>query len=161
VVIMHGSAAATARAVRAVRLPVLVRYLVVIGAGNLAWEFAHMPLYTIWQTASGGQIAYAAFHCWLGDLLIAAACLGAVVLTTDRSWPIGSYLRTEIIASALGVASTIGLEWVNVDVLGNWAYAPSMPTLPILGTGLSPLFQWLILPPLAFVLARPHGLENT
>ncbi len=159
--IVHGPASATARAASAVRLHVLLRYFMLIGAGNLAWEFAHLPLYTIWQTASGGQIAYAAFHCWLGDLLIAAACLGAVVLTTDRNWPSGSYLRTAISASALGVASTIVLEWVNVDVLGNWAYAPSMPTLPILGTGLSPLLQWLVLPPLAFVLARPHGLENT
>lgn len=159
--IVHGPAAATARAVRAIRLPVLVRYLVVIGAGNLAWEFAHMPLYTIWQTASGGQIAYAAIHCWLGDLLIAASCLGLAVLTTGRSWPIVRFWRTALVATALGVASTIVLEWVNVDVLGNWAYAPSMPTLPILGTGLSPLLQWLVLPPLAFVLARPHGLENT
>lgn len=159
--IVHGSAAATARAVRAIRLPVLVRYLVVIGAGNLGWEFAQLPLYTIWRTASGGQIAYAAIHCWLGDLLIAASCLGVAVLTTDRSWPAGRNWRTATMATALGVASTIVLEWVNVDVLGNWAYAPSMPTLPILGTGLSPLLQWLVLPPLAFVLARPHGLENT
>jgi hypothetical protein len=81
-----------------------------------------------------------------------------VVLTTDRNWPMGSYLRTAISASALGVASTIVLEWVNVDVLRNWAYAPSMPRLPVLGTG---LLQWFVLPPLAFVLARPHGLENT
>ncbi len=159
-VIVYGSAAATARAVSAVRPPVLLRFLIAIGAGNLAWEFAHMPLYTIWQTASGGRIAYAAVHCWLGDLLIAVACLGVAVLTTGRSWPIGRYWTTAIIATALGVASTIVLEWVNVDILGNWAYAPSMPTLPILGTGLSPLLQWFVLPPLAFVLARPHGLEN-
>lgn len=160
-VIVRGSAAATARAIRVVRLHVLLRYSIVIGAGNLAWEFAQMPLYTIWQSASGGQIAYAAVHCWLGDLLIAAACLGAAVLTSGRSWPIGRYLKTAILATALGVAVTIVLEWVNVDLLGNWAYAPSMPKLPILGTGLSPLLQWFVLPPLAFALARPHGLENT
>ncbi len=159
-VIVSGPAAATARAASAVRLHVLLRYFVLIGAGNLAWEFAHLPLYAIWRTASGGQIAYAAVHCWLGDLLIAAACLGVAVLTIDRSWPTGSYLKTAIVATALGVASTIMLEWVNVDVLRNWAYSPSMPTLPILGTGLSPLLQWFVLPPLAFVLARPHGSEN-
>jgi len=160
-VIVSGSAAATARAASAVRPHILLRYFVLIGAGNLAWEFAHLPLYTIWRTASGGQIAYAAVHCWLGDLLIAAACLGVVVLTTDRSWLIGGYWRAATMATALGVAVTIVSEWVNVDVLGTWAYAPSMPVLPILGTGLSPLLQWLLLPPLAFVLARPHGLDNT
>lgn len=159
-VIVSGPAAATARAASVVRKHVLLRYFVLIGAGNLAWEFAQLPLYAIWRTASGGQIAYAAVHCWLGDLLVAAACLGVAVLTIDQSWPTGSYLKTAIVATALGVASTIMLEWVNVDVLRNWAYSPAMPTLPILGTGLSPLLQWFVLPPLAFVLARPHGSEN-
>lgn len=29
-----------------------------------------------------------------------------------------------------------------------WTYAEHMPVLPVLGTGLLPLMQWLILPPL-------------
>lgn len=160
-VILSGPAAATARAASATRPHVLLRYFALIGAGNLAWEFAQLPLYTIWQGASSGQAAYAAVHCWIGDLLIAAACLGAVVLTTDRNWPTGSYLRTATITTALGVVSTIVIEWVNANVLSYWAYTPSMPTLPILGTGLSPLLQWLVLPPLAFFLGRPRRSENT
>lgn len=138
---------------------VLLRYLAVVGVSNLVWEFVQMPLYTIWQTSSGGSIAYAAVHCWVGDLLIAASCLGIAILTTNRNWPIRHYGRTAVLATALGVISTILLEWLNVDLLQNWAYAPSMPVLPLLGTGLSPLLQWLILPPVAFAWARSREAE--
>jgi len=137
----------------------MLRYLVAVGVGNLVWEFMQLPLYTIWQTADGGSIAYAAVHCWVGDLLIAASCLGAAILTSDRNWPIGPYRRTALIATPLGVISTIVLEWLNVDLLQSWAYAPAMPVIPLLGTGLSPLLQWLILPPFAFAWARSREAE--
>ncbi|WP_162899861.1 hypothetical protein [Halomonas sp. JS92-SW72] len=35
-----------------------------------------------------------------------------------------------------------------------WQYGELMPTLPLLGTGLAPLLQWLLLPPLIVWLAR-------
>jgi len=37
-------------------------------------------------------------------------------------------------------------EWHNVYRAGNWGNAASMPT--VFGIGLSPLLQWLILPPM-------------
>ncbi|MBW3661220.1 MAG: hypothetical protein KY397_06260, partial [Gemmatimonadetes bacterium] len=54
------------------------------------------------------------------------------------------------------VATTVLLEWLSVDVWRRWDYARSMPTLPLTGTGLAPLLQWLLLPPLAIWLARRH-----
>ncbi|WP_205527550.1 hypothetical protein [Halomonas sp. JS92-SW72] len=36
-----------------------------------------------------------------------------------------------------------------------------MPTLPLLGTGLAPLLQWLLLPPLIVWLARRQLLGVT
>ena len=53
-------------------LTALRRYVVVIGLGNLAWEFAQLPLYTIWHEGSLGEIVFAAIHCTGGDLLIQA-----------------------------------------------------------------------------------------
>lgn len=49
---------------------------------------------------------------------------------------------------AVGVLITIAAEWVLTEGIERWTYAPSMPTLPVLGTGLLPLLQWIILPPL-------------
>ena len=155
----RGPAVTSARASGPLWPRVLLRYLVAVGVGNLVWEFVQLPLYTIWQTADGGSIAYAAVHCWVGDLLIAASCLGVAILISDRNWPIRRYRRTAVVATALGVISTVVLEWLNVDLFENWAYAPSMPVLPILRTGLSPLLQWLIVPPVAFAWARSHEAE--
>ena len=30
--------------------------MVAVAVGNLAWEFAHMPLYTLWRTGTPGEI---------------------------------------------------------------------------------------------------------
>lgn len=155
----RGSAVTSRRASTALWLRVLLRYLAAIGVGNLVWEFMQLPLYTIWQTADEGSIAYAAVHCWIGDFLIAASCLGAAIFISDRNWPTRHYGRSAVVAMALGVIATIGLEWLNVDVLQNGAYSQSMPVLPLLGTGLSPSLQWSILPPVAFAWARSHQAE--
>ena len=49
---------------------------------------------------------------------------------------------------AIGLVITILGEWVLTEVIDRWTYAASMPTLPGLGTGLLPLLQWMVLPPL-------------
>ena len=41
-------------------------------------------------------------------------------------------------------AFTAWSEWYNVYRAGNWAYAAGMPL--ILGIGVSPLLQWIVLP---------------
>jgi len=35
-----------------------------------------------------------------------------------------------------------------------WAYSEAMPHLPVLGTGLLPLLQWLVIPPLVLWFIR-------
>jgi hypothetical protein len=50
------------------------------------------------------------------------------------------------------MAYTVFSEWLNVSVRGSWEYAAAMPE--VLGIGLSPLFQWLVVPGLALFLLR-------
>src|SRR5258707_6409697 len=57
--------------IAAMWLIVLRRYLLISAFGNLAWEFAHLPLYTIWQQGTPTDIIFAAVHCTGGDILIA------------------------------------------------------------------------------------------
>ena len=40
-------------------------------------------------------------------------------------------------------------EWLNINVRGSWAYSDLMPVVPVIGTGLAPLLQWVIVPTLA------------
>ena len=41
-------------------------------AFHFCWEALQLPLYTIWRTGSGREIAFAVVHCTAGDLMIAS-----------------------------------------------------------------------------------------
>ena len=133
----------------------LRRYATAIALSNLAWEFAQLPLYTIWQDGNPGEIVFAAVHCAGGDLVIAiVALLGALVIAGDRRWPQARFPLVGAIALGGGLAYTILSEWLNTQIRGSWAYSGWMPTLPLIGSGVAPLAQWLLLPPLALWWAR-------
>lgn len=130
---------------------VMRRYFIAMAFGNLAWEFAHMPLYTLWETGSAREIAFAAVHCTGGDLLIALGFLAAALVLLGRgAWPQAGYRKVAAAAIAFGLAYTVFSEWLNIQVRGTWAYRDMMPVIPMIGTGLSPLAQWILLPSLAF-----------
>ena len=59
---------------------------------------------------------------------------------------------------AIGI--TVVMEWHATLVSLRWEYAPLMPRVPWLGTGLAPLLQWLILPLLMLWMARRHRLGS-
>lgn len=132
-------------------LVLLRRYLAFVALANLAWEVAHLPLYTIWQEGSPQEIAFAVAHCTLGDILIVTnALVLALVLCGSREWPEQSFARVATTTIIFGVCYTLFSEWLNVEVRRSWAYSDLMPVLPILGTGLSPLAQWIVIPLVAF-----------
>jgi hypothetical protein len=134
-----------------------LRFLPWFAALSLAWEIAQLPLYTIWTEASSAYIAFAVVHCTLGDLLIgSAALLLALLLAREPGIARWRWRRLALLVVPFGVAYTAFSEWLNTAVLGNWAYAASMPTIALAGAdiGLSPLLQWVLLPPLALYLGR-------
>lgn len=135
--------------------PLLTRYFLIVTPAHLLWEFLHFPLYTLWDTGSASEILFAVLHCTGGDLLIAAGALAlAILLLGQRSWPDQHFLRVVIAAVAFGLAYTVFSEWLNVDIRRTWAYKESMPLLPMLGTGLTPALQWLMVPTLGFWFAH-------
>ena len=144
----------TAEMQRQIARFVAVRYIGALAIGDLVWELLHLPLYTLWQTASVGYLMFAALHCWIGDILIGAASLGLRVVVAGRHWPSASYARVATITVLIGVAYTVFSEWLNVTVRGSWDYASAMPRIPPFGTGLSPLLQWIIVPVAAFAWAK-------
>lgn len=133
---------------------VFLRYLAVTAVANLVWETVQIPLYTIWRTGSPSKIAFAIVHCTVGDVLIAGAALLLALLLTGRvAWPRSRDLRVIAAATMLGIAYTVFSEWLNVRVRGSWTYDAMMPVVPLFGTGLTPLLQWVIIPPLAYMMA--------
>lgn len=151
----HGSPAN----VDALWLVTLRRYFAFAIPAHLTWEFAQLPLYAMWYTESPASIVFAAIHCTGGDaLILAAALLGALLLFGDRHWPHERYTTVAAAAVIAGVAYTIFSEWHNTEVRKSWAYSSFMPTLPAIGTGLSPFLQWLVIPVAAFWWAqRSHA----
>jgi len=133
-----------------------LRYLPWLAALNLIWEAAQLPLYTLWKEAPPGELAYAVAHCTAGDVLIGAASL-ALALILGREQALGRWRWGRIVALllVLGAGYTIFSEWLNTS-LSRWTYSERMPTLDIAGftLGLSPLLQWLLVPPAALYLAR-------
>ena len=143
------------------RRTAFLRYLLVILIGNLVWEALQMPLYTLWVDGTWGQIVYALVHCTLGDVLIGAATLlAALLLLRAAAWPDTGRGQVMIVTLALALAYTVFSEWLNVEVRQSWAYRDIMPRLPWLGTGLSPLVQWIAVPLLAFRLSHGPGPDR-
>jgi hypothetical protein len=103
-----------------------------------------------------GEIAFAVLHCTGGDAMIAAVALAAaILLTRSWHWPSQGWGRVTLIATLIGLGYTVFSEWLNVDLRQSWTYTAAMPRLPPWGTGLAPFLQWLLLPPLAMLAARP------
>jgi hypothetical protein len=119
-------------------LSAIRRYLAVIAVGNLLWEFAHMPLYTLWRTGTVGEIVSAALHCTGGDVLIATAALVlALVVVGSSAWPRERFLPVAVAAMALGLGYTAFSEWLNIGVRRAWPYSDLMPVLAWFGMALS------------------------
>jgi hypothetical protein len=116
-----------------------------------AWEVAHLPLYTTWGEQSLAKNIAAAMHCTFGDAVIsfltflAAHWAVECVSFPSRRW-------AKVILLAAGLLTTVILELLSTQVWNRWAYTPSMPIVPGLGVGLSPLLQWLAVPSLALIL---------
>lgn len=141
--------------VRAAWWPGIASYIAFAGVANLAWEIAQLPLYTIGQDGSLGEQAFAVVHCTGGDVLIATVTLlAAIALVGRREWPrsAAAFRRVAGLTVGLGVAYTIFSEWFNVGIRASWAYSDLMPVVLPLGTGASPLMQWIVIPVAGFLL---------
>ena len=120
---------------------------------NLAWEFAQLPLYSLGPYEGWPRSTYAVLHCTIGDAGIAfASYIVAVAVTRQAEWPLRRPVAGVAVAIAVAIAYTVWAEWRNVYVLGNWAYADSMPM--IRGIGVAPLLQWIVLPLVALLFLR-------
>ena len=132
-------------------------YLSAVLFGNLVWEVLQLPLYTIWQDGTFWQLVIAVTHCTAGDFLIATSALVFSLLTVgNRDWPQRHFVTVAVVSTVVGLGYTAFSEWLNVSVLGSWAYSQLMPVIVIeeVRIGVSPLLQWLIVPPAGFLFMR-------
>ena len=125
------------------------------------WEIQQMWFYQIPAGYSHFDIVRNCTLATVGDVGIILIAFWAVAgLSKSRQWlryPIRSQMSVFIL---VGVVITVVIEALATGPLNRWTYAESMPTLPILGTGLVPLLMWFLVPPLTMWFARrqiSHG----
>lgn len=120
---------------------------------NLAWEIAHVRLYTLWAEADGLTVAWSLLHCTVGDVLIALALFALTGMVLRQSdWPASRPWAGGAMVASGAMAYTAWSEWYNVYRAGSWGYTDGMPL--IFGIGVSPLLQWLVLPPVMVLAYR-------
>lgn len=119
---------------------------------NLIWEFAQSPLYA--DQANGWQyLVWTRLHCTLGDVLILLGAFWATAaIYRSWRWPVTGGTGAVAVFLGAGLVYTAWSEWFNTTVREAWTYSSAMPR--VLGMGLSPLLQWLVLPALLVFIMR-------
>ena len=111
------------------------------------------------------EILVSRLHCTLGDVVIMLVAYWiTAALVRDRCWVTALRFHDLAIFTGLGLGYTIVSEWVNVDLRSAWSYDSAMPRVPLLGTGLAPFLQWIVLPPViaavTATLLRGRGVRG-
>ncbi|TKR53508.1 hypothetical protein D7I39_20330 [Allopusillimonas ginsengisoli] len=129
---------------------------------NFIWEMLQMPLFSYPENASLAQINLACIQASVGDAtMVVIAFWFVAYLRKSRAWFLHPSASSLALFLLPGIIMTIAFEAIATELLHRWTYADSMPILPILGTGLAPLGQWLVLPPaILFILRRQVRLSN-
>lgn len=114
---------------------------------HFVWEFWQAPTYA-------GMIE---LNHWEGIKLCSSATFGDVGFALTAFWITSAAARTRywvvkpapwqvVLFLAVGIALTVGFEYYYTNITLRWTYSNLMPLVPPLGTGLSPLLQWLAIP---------------
>ena len=122
---------------------------------HFVWEFLQAPTYTDMATMphwDGIKVCTSATFGDVGFALIAFWITSAVA--KSRQWILRPTLMQVLLFIAVGVALTVGFEYYYTEISLRWTYSDLMPLVPPLGTGLSPLLQWLIIPALVLWFTR-------
>jgi hypothetical protein len=98
------------------------------------------------------RIVWFRVHCSLIDVLIVLGSVAPVTLVRRKlDWFVSPKFGDFALLTAGGVLYTAVSEYVNVEILQRWGYSPLMPRVPLLGIGVIPILQWLLLPALVLL----------
>jgi hypothetical protein len=124
---------------------------------HFVWEFVQVPTYTgmvgmahweaikLCMSATFGDVGFALMAFWT-----------ASIAARSREWILRPTRLSVVIFVVVGILLTVGFEYYYTNFSLRWTYSDLMPLVPPFGTGLSPLLQWLVIPPLVVWLARCH-----
>ena len=119
---------------------------------NFAWEVLQGPLYEGY-VYDIQHISFCALAAVADAIMVLLLYLGfALVYNKNPFWAHKlTILRIAVVVMAGGIGAIL-IEMRHLSE-GNWAYAESMPIIPIVNVGLSPVLQFMVLPVLIYYLS--------
>jgi hypothetical protein len=124
---------------------------------NFVWEMWAVRFYATIGEMRHAKAILVCTQAAFGDVVILLlAFWGTSVDAGSRGWILKPRWQEFIIYVGIGIAITMLMELLALEVWDRWSYAERMPRLPLLGTGLARLVQWVLLPVLVLGLARYH-----
>jgi hypothetical protein len=122
---------------------------------NLAWEYWQVPFFRGMADQSHWQGVKACTQATIGDVGIALTAFWvSTFFARTRSWIMQPSKSDIAIFIGVGLVATIIFETLATGLLERWTYSDAMPRLPVVGTGLLPIIQWLVIPPLVVWFVR-------
>lgn len=128
---------------------------------HFAWEMWQASFYQGMDKADHATAIWVCTKATFGDANIAiTAYLVAALSIRTVYWLKAPLAKPLFIFLVVGLLITVLFEYLATEVLARWQYNENMPTLPLLGTGLLPLAQWIIVPLISFYASRLmyHGV---
>ena len=118
---------------------------------NFAWELIQIPLYKN-ASFNFGHIAFCALASLADVIMVLFLYFGFARIFNSLLWiqPL-KWWRIVIVILTGGAGAT--LAEIRHLSLGSWAYTGSMPIIPIINVGISPVLQFMILPLLVYFLS--------
>lgn len=113
---------------------------------HFTWEVLQAPLFSSLDNISHYEGIKECARATVGDVLIALAAFGAAMVFSGPKWLQDAPIKGAQIFIATGLLATVVLEYLNTEIFKRWSYSDAMPRLPLVGTGLSPVLQWIIVP---------------
>ena len=123
---------------------------------SFPWEMLQAPLYVGMAETPHWSATLYCLVATLGDCVLFLVAFGlTAAIFRNRHWIRTATFLQVVWFTVIGLIVTVLIEEAAVRGIGwNWRYTALMPRLPLLGTGLSPVLQWMILPPLVMWLVR-------
>ena len=126
---------------------------------NFAWEIIQGPLY-IGFTYSISHIAFCGLASVADAIMVLLIYFILAIIYKEPLWIKHINIQRTLILISIGGIGAILAE-IRYLSLGNWDYAPSMPILPFVHAGLSPVLQFILLPGLIFYLSFSQLVNRT
>ena len=125
---------------------------------NFLWESLHSPAYLMEGYPTG-------FNSYLRMMLVATSIdalittlvfLGISILIKNSDWLFKPDKFYYVLSSLVGLIIATIIEYKSVYMQDKWDYNELMPIIPIIGIGVTPLLQLMILVPLTFWFVKKH-----